>query len=232
MTIQHVPLISDARFERKFIVSGLSRYEIEALVKLHPAMFHEAYPRRFVNNLYLDSQAAKNYFATVNGLSERIKIRIRWYGVLLGLVEKPVLELKTKSGSVGRKTSYPLPPFMLDRTFLPASLTSVFLTSNLPDTLKESLMSQRIWLLNRYQRQYYQTVDRRYRLTIDWQMEFYKARNAGNAFYARAVDSTSTIVELKYRCQDQEGAEAISNYFPFRMTKSSKYIHGLDRLFS
>jgi hypothetical protein len=202
------------------------------MVKLHPAMFLEAYPRRFVNNLYLDSQAATNYFATINGLSERAKIRIRWYGELFGPVEKPVLELKVKSGSVGHKTCYPLQPFTVDETFLPANLANVFLTSNLPDTLKESLISLDVWLLNRYQRQYFQTVDRRYRLTIDWGMECYRAQKIAKGFHYKSVDTAYTIVELKYRCTDQEGADAISSHFPFRLTKNSKYVNGLDRLYS
>jgi len=227
-----VPQISEARFERKFLVSGLSRYEIEAIIKLHPAMFHEPYPRRFVNNLYLDSQAAKNYFTTINGQSERVKLRIRWYGDLFGLVEKPVLELKTKTGSVGRKAGYPLHPFMLDETFRPVRLTNVFLASDLPDMLRESLMSMEIWLLNRYQRQYFQTVDRRYRLTIDWQMEYYRTLSMGDGFHAKAVDTSCTIVELKYRCSDQEGADIIASHFPFRMSKNSKYVQGLHRLYS
>lgn len=35
------------------------------------------------------------------GISDRMKVRIRWYGALLGLIEEPVLELKIKRGFLG-----------------------------------------------------------------------------------------------------------------------------------
>jgi hypothetical protein len=226
--IQQTPA---ARFERKFLVADMTRAEIEAIVKLHPAMFQEAYPCRYVNNLYLDSYAATSYFATIDGLSERCKFRIRWYGELFGRIEKPVLELKTKSGSIGSKASYPLPPLNLDGTFSPADLSQLFLASELPDDLKWYVRSLRVWLLIRYQRRYFQSVDRRYRLTMDWELEYYRVPCSGNGLHVKSVDTASTIVEFKYGCEDEDGADMISRYFPFRMTKNSKYVNGIDRLF-
>ncbi|MFT7452391.1 MAG: hypothetical protein ACI9VN_003123 [Patescibacteria group bacterium] len=38
------------------------------------------------------------------------------------------------------------------------------------------------------------------------------------------------IVELKYDIVDDEDAQYISNLFPFRLTKSSKYVSGVDHL--
>jgi hypothetical protein len=229
MTLKLQPSKSD-RFERKFLVSELTRCEIETIVKLHPAMFHEVYPPRSVNNLYLDSYDARNYFATIDGLSERAKVRIRWYGELFGLIEKPVLEIKAKTGTIGRKISHQLLPFMLNETFESERLSEVFLKSEIPDDLRLFLMSLRVLLLNCYHREYFQSADRRYRLTIDSDMEFYRIHAFGNTFHAKSADKSSIVVELKYSCENQEDAEHVSNYFPFRMTKSSKYVSGIERL--
>ena len=78
------------RYERKFFISNLTKYEIESLIKLHPALFSEIYFPRFVNNLYFDSLNMKNYFDTIDGLGDRMKIRIRWYGSLFQDIEKPI----------------------------------------------------------------------------------------------------------------------------------------------
>ena len=78
------------RYERKFFISKLTKYEVESLIKLHPAMFSEIYFPRFVNNLYFDSFNMKSYFDSVDGSPNRRKIRIRWYGDLFGDIEKPV----------------------------------------------------------------------------------------------------------------------------------------------
>jgi len=33
----------DFRYERKFLISGLTKAEVESIIKLHPAMFSEIY---------------------------------------------------------------------------------------------------------------------------------------------------------------------------------------------
>ena len=89
---------SDYRYERKFVTSELSKYHVESIVKTHPAIFSEIYQLRNVNNMYFDSFRLVNYSDNVDGSSDRIKIRIRWYGELFGKIKNPVLEIKEKKG--------------------------------------------------------------------------------------------------------------------------------------
>ena len=42
----------------------------------------------------------KNCFNNVDGLKNRVKVRIRWYGDLFGVIEKPVLELCKQAGGI------------------------------------------------------------------------------------------------------------------------------------
>ena len=44
-------------------------------------------------------------------------------------------------------------------------------------------------------------------------------------------NSDSIILELKYNYQDDDEAHIISSYFPFRMTKNSKYVSGVETLY-
>lgn len=219
-----------ARYERKFLVNALTRQEIETIIHLHPDIFTEVFPPRNVNNIYLDSHYLKFYFDNVNGVRDRLKVRIRWYGKLFGLIEEPVLELKIKNALLGRKKSYPLIPFAVDNEFSFKTLSKIFEKSKLPEALKYELYCLQPMLLNRYRRKYLISANKNFRITIDFNQEFYQLRKHNNTFCNKYADNFSTIVELKYP-QDQDSfADTVSNFFPFRLTKNSKYVNGLDRL--
>ena len=74
--IKNVLNTNKFRYERKFVISYLSLFELESIVRLHPAMFLEVFPQRFVNNIYLDSFGKESYVDNVNGASQRSKVRI------------------------------------------------------------------------------------------------------------------------------------------------------------
>lgn len=220
----------DYRYERKFSISALNKHEIEAIIKLHPGMFSEIYHERFVNNVYFDTFKMKSYFESANGLRDRVKVRIRWYGNVFGVIEKPVLELKIKTGLLGRKDRFPLIPFAIDDKFRPETIADVIKKSSMSDMLKEDMASLEVSLFNRYRRKYFQSADRKYRITIDSELEFYQIRACNNTFLHKLVDPGTTIVELKYGQERDNEAKWITGYFPYRMTKSSKYVNGIERL--
>jgi hypothetical protein len=223
--------LNDYRYERKFFVSELIEPEIDLMVKLHPASFSEIYHERFINNIYLDSFDMKNYFENVDGLKDRVKVRIRWYGHLFGFIDKPVLELKIKKGLVGRKESFPLVPFSVDENLQRNTIVDVFNRSEIPEILKLDLNWLEASLLNRYRRKYFQSADRKYRITIDSEMEFYQIRAYNNAFLHKSVDLKSMVVELKYTTENDQYVEQIANYFPVRISRSSKYVNGIERVY-
>lgn len=218
------------RYERKFLISQLSTNEIEYIVRLHPAAFSEIYHQRSVNNIYLDTIGMSSYRDNLIGIKDRLKVRIRWYGELFGLIEKPVLELKIKRGILGGKMRFPLASFLLDRDYSLQSQQNIFNDSDVPDIVREYLKSLKFALLNRYQRKYFQSVNRKFRITIDFDLEFYRIDPAANCFAEKCIDRTHTILELKYSDKDDEEARFITNLFPVRMTKSSKYVSGIERL--
>lgn len=217
------------RFERKFIISGLSKYEIESIVKLHPAMFCEIYQERAVNNIYFDTFTMSNYLDNINGNSQRIKVRIRWYGNLFGKILKPVLEIKIKKGVVGSKASFPLDSISIDNNLTIDNIYKVFKKTDVSEVVKLYLMNLRFSILNCYTRKYFQSADKRFRITIDSNMRFIKLFPMQNVFLNESVDYNTTILELKYE-KDDNYAERITNFFPFRLTRSSKYVTGIEQL--
>jgi hypothetical protein len=219
------------RFERKFVISEIGKPEIESLLRFHPAMFSEIFYERVVNNMYLDTCSMTNYYANIDGLQQRTKCRIRWYGDLTGKIEQPVLEFKIKDGLMGRKESFRLCPFVLDERFHIKTVYDVFRKSNIPDTLTKELVSLQPALLNRYTRKYFQSANANYRVTIDSTLQYYRIDPHGNTFLNHYTDGENIVVELKYNHDQDELASKISTLFPFRMTKSSKYVNGIQHLY-
>ena len=121
------------RYERKFTVpDNYKTSRIEATVKKNKYLFREVYHQRQVNNIYFDSAGYNDYFDNVLGVSERKKIRIRWYGETFGVIKNPVLEIKIKKGLVGDKWSYQLTPFTLDNNFTSVKIQKIFKESDIP----------------------------------------------------------------------------------------------------
>jgi len=202
-----------------------------ALVKRHPALFSEIYPPRYINNIYFDHPLLDNYADNIDGSPLRNKIRLRWYSDLFGKVNQPTLELKIKDGLMGTKISYPFPEFVFEKGFSEQSLQDLIRSSTLPAEVLIPLRSVEPVLVNRYLRWYLATPDRAFRITVDAKLTFYHLNKTNNQFLFRQVDRRSIVVELKYQREHDPQADRISAGFPFRMTRSSKYVQGIERVY-
>ena len=218
------------RYERKYQVDGLDVHAVRQLVKLHPAMFVQPYPPRFINNLYFDTQDFRHYMDNVSGVGDREKVRVRWYGALFGGIDAPVLQFKIKRGLVGTKKQYPLAPFRLERGFSTPGFAAHWRNAALPDEVIPRLHGMTPVLVNRYYRWYYATLDGSYRITVDADVTYYRVGSLRSTFAHRQVDRANVIVELKYGPEHAGGASRVSSYFPFRMTRNSKYVQGIERV--
>jgi len=166
--------VKNFRYERKFFINGVDRPFIETKLKFQPAMFKEIYHERMVNNIYFDSFNLKHYHDNLDGVGRRLKVRIRWYGDLFGVIENPILELKLRHNLNVGKLSYPLKSFTLDKNFTMNTLCEVFDVSSLREVLKLYLKSLSASLLNTYKRKYFLSSNGNYRVTIDTDMLVYK----------------------------------------------------------
>ncbi len=220
----------DSRYERKFRTEQLSKKEIEMIIKSNPALFREEYPERIVNNIYFDSEDLDHYLGNIDGDRQRFKVRIRWYGELNKVVKKPILELKIKDGLLGSKLSFPLKQFKFkDWKSVLSLIKTVFSKSDLPNWLIERLKQMRPSLLNNYRRKYFISSDKKHRITLDWDLRFYPF----SSFFLKNFErDDAVIVELKYVSGEDCSASFISNQFPFRLTKNSKYVCGIDAIHS
>ena len=219
------------RFERKFLVFELSAEEVESIIRIHPAIFSEVYHPRYVNNIYFDTFGNKSYFDNVDGHNDRAKFRIRWYGEIFGNIEKPVLEKKVKIGLLGSKSLFLINPIMIDDNLTIDTINNALSDSKIPSDLKLEVMCLKPVILNHYKRKYFQSADGKYRITLDSGLLFYRINCHNNSFQHKISNNLAVILELKYNFDDDNKADSITNYLPFRMTKSSKYIEGIEKLY-
>ncbi len=220
---------SDYRYERKFLISNVLNEHVKRVVLQHPTIFLEQFYRRNVNNIYFDTFNFKHYFDSVDGSTERIKVRIRWYGKLFGYIEKPVLEFKIKRGLLGKKLSIAIHPFTLDHN---CSFQNVF--NNLTYSKFFNLVDIKSLiptLINQYSRKYYLSSCGNFRITVDSNMKYFLVNNIVNGSFSKITDNNSIILELKYDPKNDNYSDRISTIFPFRMTKSSKYVTGLSKVY-
>lgn len=220
------------RYERKFLVEDLMPFQVAALIKQHPRLFYAPYPPRYVDNLYMDTPDMINYFDNVAGATQRRKVRVRWYGDPFGEIVRPLLEVKRRDGVVGTKHTYPLSGFKMDTRFCDRLLQRALAESDLPPEARLALRGLHVVLFNRYFRHYFATRDGNFRITLDYQMEFYKVNGKfGNQFIHRQFNARDVVVELKYEVEQEPQANRVAAFFPFRVTRNSKYVQGVERVY-
>ena len=158
------------------------------------------------------------YTENVDGVSERRKFRVRWYGEQVKEIHSPKLEIKIKSNQLGRKESFPVDEFSLDDFKKVSAQVSSY------SQLKLNFLPT---LVNSYRRSYYGTTDGRFRITIDWDLRYFSLLRS-TRFTRYAIWDDATVLELKYEESLDEAADPILQFIPFRQTKSSKYVTGMN----
>jgi len=213
-------LQNNYRYERKYILKSV---DYNLLIHfLSTEGMTMPYPSRIVNNIYFDSLNFDSYYENIEGVSERNKYRLRWYGNRFAHID-PTFEIKMKRDQVNKKKA-----FKIAKTDF-KSLKDI---DNVHDYLLSWLesfdssvyleMANKIpTLLNGYNRDYFLAEDGEIRLTIDRNMYFYNCYN----FQEKNYDD-SIIVEVKY----SSNVIPRINFSKYNLIlgKSSKYVTGLN----
>lgn len=223
--------MNNYRYERKFLIEGISRSEIVKYIFLNPNMFKEIYSKRFINNIYFDTIGLKYFYDNIDGSMNRLKVRLRWYGRLFGKVGNPQLEFKIKEGLSGKKETYRVKPFLFEKGLISEKILEHIMTSNLRNGVIEKLSYLEPIIINRYQRKYFISSNKRYRITLDYNQSYCAFKGNQNLIPHTNSNELSSILELKYSIRDEDNIDQITNSFPFRLTKSSKYVNAIKELF-
>jgi hypothetical protein len=223
-------MTDNLRIERKFLVENRPDTEVRHFIGLNPVGFGAVFVPRTINNIYLDTPELTHYHDNVEGSPHRQKVRIRWYGSLFGQIPQPVLEIKIKQGLLGKKLSFALPPLALYPHTTPASFYKWLQTADLPADIAHQLPALAPTTINTYHRQYYQDPTQTLRATIDTHLQYHHCGIMHHALPLHHALTHIQILELKYLPQHETHARIATNALPYRLTKSSKYVMGIELL--
>jgi hypothetical protein len=217
------------RFEVKFVFAPTRLAWIEDWIGRHAAVFFEPFPPRQVSNVYFDTFDLWTYRENLSGSSSRSKVRFRWYGET-NRAERGALEIKRRVRNLGWKLAYRAGPLGLEGARW----------RDLQRALRGQLPREgRVWLdehalpvlINRYRRRYFESVDRRVRLTIDWKQRVYDQRLRPVPNFTRAANLPDTmVVEFKFAAEDRRLASEVLQTFPIRVSRNSKYVIGVQAI--
>ena len=207
------------RLERKWTyinVNNLILYNALLRSNFH---FSVHYPKRQINSLYFDDQNYSSINENLDGVSEKKKYRIRWYGSKNKL-NNPIFEIKSKKNYESFKRLINLKK--LNNLF-------IFKHENL-NFVKEFLNNQYRFnkiiypvLTTHYDREYLISNNGLIRATLDYNIQsvFLKENNDLNInrnYYS------NTILEIKYDVNlDKYVRENLKN-ISSRLSKNSKFV--------
>ena len=221
---------SQNRYERKFLCSNIEPDQIFSLIKLHNLNFSEIYSERKINNIYYDTIDLNSFYDNIDGLAKRRKVRLRWYGENLSVIDNPTLEVKLKDSLVGKKGSLKINKSYKLNDIIQGDLFSMI--DNKLDYYTRSLYLSCLKpsLINTYYRRYFISFCKKFRITVDSNQSFYSPFNIRNLANPSISDNENLIIEVKYDTNFDDSIDFVSQSLPFRMTKSSKYVDGIYRL--
>lgn len=218
-----------ARHEVKFVAPPLDYARVESWIRMHPAGFHSPYPPRRVNNVYFDNHDLFAFDENLVGASRRTKVRLRWYGNTW-TPDRCTLEVKRRRNALGWKLSYRVGGF---------DFTATRWAELRADLRRQLPAEARVWLdanpcpvlINRYHRQYFESGDRRVRVTLDRDPEVYSQLETSRPNTTRRANLPATIiVECKFDWRDRRLGNAVIQGLPLRASRNSKYVIGVQSM--
>lgn len=218
------------RFEVKVPIPLNRLSELLVWLRSHPALFKQQHAPRYVNSLYLDTRDLDRFEENLSGISQRHKVRIRWYQDLQN-ASRATLEFKHRRGGKGYKTSYP--------TSMDLQQSHCRWHRVLQHCYRELAPEGReIWgaemnpvLICRYLREYFCSADGRIRATLDRQICVYDQRYKQKANLNKSVSlGDYVLLELKADEQYETQLSQILASCPLRPSRHSKYVNGIRNL--
>lgn len=223
--IPQVP--SEARLEVKFVTRVTELSRIESWLRLHPAVFSQPYPDRWVNNVYFDTYQLSSYDDNLTGSSFRTKLRYRWYGQS-ELPDIGNLEIKFKRNYFGWKRRFACEKSLFDRCGKWREFQTLLSKELGPEASQWIRSRPNPVLLNRYFRQYFVTENNKVRATIDSKQRVYDQRYKASPNIHQASNIPETLViEFKFHRKDRDFASSILQGLPIRVSRNSKYVIGV-----
>ena len=206
------------RFERKWIFN--TNY-LDLLSKSYKSNFNFKiqHPKRTVNSLYFDDYNQTSVKQNLDGITDKSKIRLRWYGKNSFLITNAKLELKIKKNFLNYKVIYPMKD--LKNKNIKNKKDVEFITKKINQTVKKKMLIPTV--TTHYDRFYLISLNNKIRATIDYNI---KGTNFTQFNYNPVFkNNKNSILELKYDKNFDEYVRNNCKSISSRYSKSSKYVY-------
>ena len=207
------------RFERKWLYRSNDYLTlINSLIRSN-LFFSTQHPNRRVNSIYFDNTNLSSIRQNLDGVSEKKKIRVRWYGSQNQLMN-PILEIKSKKGMVTNKETYKIEE-LEGLQFL--DLKNLDLIKNVVNSKNKSKNIIEPILTTNYDRQYFVSNNSKVRATVDYNLHSINLKNLSQMQIVKNF-SFICVLEIKYPTNLDKYVRQNLKKITLRLSKNSKFI--------
>ena len=216
------------RYERKYIFNEFSIDNLKNRIK--SLDFKLAFPTRQVNSVYYDTDDFYLYNISEAGISDRKKIRIRWYN----LNEKKQLEYKLKKAELGKKIYYE----NLDENLNSLRLEFQLPRNNIKTKIKIPKKIDQIFFPKvciTYKREYFVSSSGSTRITLDYKINCSRIiKNIDHFKLSNFLPSENSVIELKYDYLSKNSLliDKVVNNLSAQISRFSKYCQAIKLIYN
>ena len=216
------------RYERKYIFNEFSIDNLKNRIK--SLDFKLAFPTRQVNSVYYDTDDFYLYNISEAGISDRKKIRIRWYN----LNEKKQLEYKIKKAELGKKIYYK----NLDENLNSLPLEFQLPRNNIKTKIKIPKKIDQIFFPKvciTYKREYFVSSSGSTRITLDYKINCSRIiKNIDHFKLSNFLPSENAVIELKYDYLSRNSLliDKVVNNLSAQISRFSKYCDAIKLIYN
>ena len=207
------------RFERKWVFDSIDHNQLFILLNRSNFSFTNQFPDRQVNSIYFDDDHHTSINQNIDGVSEKKKYRLRWYGDFENITN-PTFEIKSKKGFEVSKKNFEvakIPNFNL-LNYHDIEKIELFINNNF--NFKNKLFPI---LTTHYLRSYFISSNKLVRSTVDRNLKsllLYKNRNLNIIKEYKDI-----ILEVKYDLNLDDYVRSNLGNISARLSKNSKFVN-------
>ena len=210
--------MKNKRIERKWIFNKVDHILVLNSLLRSNFFFKNHYPTRRVNSIYFDDNNLTNITQNLDGVSNRLKYRVRWYGKNDNLIN-PNFEIKKKKNFETQKKTISLKNFNNINYNNEKNLNNLTEFINRKIVMKKNILPT---LMICYNRNYLISSNKLVRATIDYDIKSKKLLNFKNDFLC---NFENVVLELKYDSDLDWMVRSMLDNIKVRYSKSSKYVN-------
>ena len=220
------------RYEKKFRVSRLQFLDIVNI--LHQLSFKKHYEDRFISSIYYDTLDFKLYRDSIQGISVRKKIRLRYYNEIFNKIN---IEKKIKYGDLGfkiispltKKTQYKITNLLKKSIHNHKNFNQKIL---IPSNIDNSYFPVS---LVEYLRKYFISNDKNIRITLDEKINYSRIlKNKENYTLINNISDKVGVIEIKFEDNEvfsKKLLHKLTTFLNCNLSRNSKYCNSIELLY-